>query len=481
VIKFSAVFHVLGLLIMFIGVFMLFPAALALYYGEGDFTALLVSAGISIVFGLGTVLITPKPGEIRHRDGFAIVTLGWIGAAVFGSLPFYLSGEIPGYINCFFETMSGFTTTGATILTDIEGLPKGLLFWRSLTQWLGGMGIIVLSLAILPILGIGGMQLYKAEVPSPTSDKLSPRVRETAKLLWYVYVAFTVVEIIFLRAGGMTLYDAVCHSFSTMATGGFSTKNGSIGQYGSAYFDIVIIVFMLIGGTNFALHHKALKGNFKAYWQDQEFKFYIGLLFSVSVIIFISLYLSGENDTTKTVRESVFQVVSIGTTTGYGTADYEHWSAFSQIIIFVLMFVGGCAGSTGGSMKIIRIMLLVKYGFTELKKTIHPDAIIPVRFNGNPVPEEVIGKILSFFLLFVGIFAISSIIMTAMGLDFMTAIGACAASIGNIGPGLANVGPTDNYAAIPGAGKLLLSFLMLIGRLEVFTVLVLFHPSFWNK
>ena len=480
-IRFSAVFYVLGLLIMYIGVFMLVPAWLAFYYGDGDLVPLLISAGISFICGLAAILITTKPDDIRHKDGFAIVTLGWIGAAVFGSLPYYISGAIPGYINCFFETMSGFTTTGASILTDIESLPRGLLFWRSLTQWLGGMGIIVLSLAILPILGIGGMQLYKAEVPGPTSDKLSPRVHETAKLLWYVYIAFTVVEIILLWAGGMTLYDSACHTFGTMATGGFSTKNGSLGGYNSAYFDIVVIVFMLIAGTNFALHYKALKGNVKAYWQDQEFRFYIGLLATVSVIVFISLYFTGQNEIAKTARDSVFQVVSIGTTTGYGTEDYEQWSAFPQIIIFVLMFVGGCAGSTGGSMKIIRILLLVKYGFAELKKAIHPDAVIPVRFNGNPVPDEVIGKILSFFLLFVGIFVISSIIMTAMGLDFMTAIGACAASIGNIGPGLADVGPTDNYAAIPDAGKLLLSFLMLIGRLEIFTVLVVFHPSFWKK
>lgn len=316
-IRFSAVIHILGLLVVFIGIFMLIPAALAFYYGDGDFSPIILSAGVSIITGVIISFFTKAPDEIKLKEGFAIVTFGWIGAALFGSLPFYLSGSIPSYIDCFFETMSGFTTTGASILTNIEDLPRGLLFWRSLTQWLGGMGIIVLSLAILPILGIGGMQLYKAEVPGPTSDKLSPRVRETAKLLWYVYVAFTVVEIIFLWAGGMTLYDAVCHTFATMATGGFSTKNGSIGQYGSAYFDIIIIVFMLIAGTNFALHHKALKGNIKAYWQDQEFRFYIGLLSVITIMVFLDLYLSGQGSTGKNARDAAFQVVSIGTTTVY--------------------------------------------------------------------------------------------------------------------------------------------------------------------
>lgn len=488
-IRFSAILNILGLLLIFIGIFMLIPAAIAFHYGDGDLVALLVSSGISVMFGFIAFYFTKIPDEIRLKEGFAIVTFGWGAAALFGSLPFYISGAIPSIVDCFFETMSGFTTTGASILTDIEIMPRGVLFWRSLTHWLGGMGIILLSLAILPILGIGGMQLYKAEVPGPTGDKLSPRVRETAKLLWYVYVIFTMVEMFLLWIGGMPLYDAACHTFGTMATGGFSTKNGSIGSYDSAYFDIVIIIFMIIAGTNFALHYKALRGDVKAYWRDQEFKFLIGIITVMTAIIFINVYLNNQADAARAAREAVFQVVSISTTTGYSTANWEEWNAVSQFILFTLMFVGGCAGSTGGSMKIVRIMLLLKYGFTELKKAIHPDAIIPIRFNGNPVPQEVINKILSFFLLFIGIFVVSTIIMamimSKMELDFMTAfmtaMGSVAASIGNIGPGLANVGTNHNYADVPVAGKILLSFLMLVGRLEIFTVLVLFHPAFWRK
>ncbi|MFC1514130.1 TrkH family potassium uptake protein [candidate division KSB1 bacterium] len=480
-IRVSVILNVLGLLLVFIGLFMLIPAGIAFYYGDGDFQAILVSAALSIFVGLLSFYFTNIPDDIRPKEGFSIVTFGWFAVTLFGALPFYFSASIPSFIDCFFETMSGFTTTGASILNDIEGLPRGILFWRSLTHWLGGMGIILLSLAILPILGVGGMQLYKAEVPGPTSDKLSPRVRQTAKILWYVYVLFTFIEILLLKLGGMTLYDASCHTFGTMATGGFSTKGASIGHYNSAYFDIVIIVFMLIAGTSFSLHYKALRGNFKVYLKDQEFRYFMGLMLVITLLIFMNVYTSSHETAGKALRDSAFQVVSIGTTTGYGTADYEQWNTFSQILLFTLMFVGGCAGSTGGGMKIVRIALLVKYSISELKKAIHPDAVIPIRFNGRPVSSEIINKILSFSLLFLGLFVVSTIIMSLMGLDFLTAMGAVAASIGNIGPGLANVGPTDNYADIPAAGKFLLSMLMLIGRLEVFTVLVVFHPSFWKK
>jgi len=460
---------------------MLLPTVIALYYGEGDAAALFISSVISILAGFIAYRLTRISGDITPKEGFAVVTFGWIIVALFGSLPFYLSGAISSYVDCFFETMSGFTTTGASILTNIEGLPKGILFWRSLTHWLGGMGIILLSIAILPILGIGGMQLFKAEVPGPTSDKLSPRVKETARILWYVYAIFTVIEIMLLKIGGMTLYDAACHTFGTMATGGFSTKNASIGHYDSAYFDYVIIFFMFVAGTNFSLHYKALKGDVKAYWRDQEFKFYLRMNVVLIVIVLIDVMLTTKNPALLSLRHAVFQVISIGTTTGYGTADYEQWSAVSQFILFILMFIGGCAGSTGGGMKIMRILLLLKYAVAELKKAFHPDAILPVKFNNNIVSLDVITKILGFFLLFVLLFVVSTLVMAMMGLDFMTAIGAVAASIGNIGPGLGGVGPTDNYAAIPVAGKLLLTVLMLVGRLEVFTVVVLFHPAFWKK
>ncbi len=459
------------------------PAFIALYYGEGDAPALFISSAVSITLGLAAFYLTRKniTDDIRPKEGFAIVAFGWIVSGLLGALPFYLSGAIPSPVDCIFETISGYTTTGASILSDIELLPKGILFWRSLTHWLGGMGIILLSLAILPILGIGGMQLYKAEVPGPTSDKLSPRVRETAKRLWYIYFAFTLIEIALLYFGGMDLFDSACHTFGTMATGGFSTQNSSIGQYNSAFFDYIIVIFMAIAGTNFALHYKAITGDVKAYARDEEFKFFMGLMLFVVTIITIDILLTSDSGFAGAVRDSVFQAFSIGTTTGYGTADYEKWSSISQFLLFMLMFIGGCAGSTGGGMKIVRIMLLLKYGIAELKKMIHPDAVVPVRFNNSPVSQDVVTKILGFFLLFILLFVLSTIIMTMMGLDLLTALGSVAASLGNIGPGLGDVGPTDNYAAIPVAGKILLSFLMLIGRLEVFTILVIFHPSFWKR
>jgi len=460
---------------------MLIPAVIALYYAEGDASSLFISSVISLVVGFLAFRLTKITGDISPKEGFAIVSFGWITVALFGSLPFYLSGAIPSFVDCFFETMSGFTTTGASILTNIEGFPKGVLFWRSLTHWLGGMGIILLSLAILPLLGIGGMQLYKAEVPGPTSDKLRPRVRETARILWYVYAGISILEMILLKLGGMPLFDAACHTFGTMATGGFSTKNSSIGHYDSAYFDYIVIFFMFAAGTNFSLHYRAIKGDVKAYMRDQEFRFYASLFIIVICIILTDILIHQDTTVGRAVRHAVFQTVSIGTTTGYVTADYERWSAVSQFILFSLMFIGGCAGSTGGGMKIMRILLLLKYSIAELKKSFHPDAIIPVRFNGKVVSLEVITKILGFFLLFILLFVLSTIIMTMMGLDFMTAIGSVVASIGNIGPGLGDVGPTDNYAAIPTAGKMLLTLLMLVGRLEVFTVLVLFHPQFWRK
>ncbi|MFC1729368.1 TrkH family potassium uptake protein [candidate division KSB1 bacterium] len=480
-IRSATIIKILGLLLIFTGLFMLIPAAIALHYAEGDAPALIISSLLSIAVGFAAFKLTSVTGDISPKEGFAIVAFGWLVVVVFGSLPPYLSGAIPSYIDCFFETMSGFTTTGASILTDIESIPKGILFWRSLTHWLGGMGIILLSLAILPILGIGGMQLYKAEVPGPTSDKLSPRIRETARILWYVYLIFTTIEIALLKIGGMTLFDAACHTFGTMATGGFATKNSSIGHYNSTYFDTVIIIFMFIAGTNFSLHYKALRGNPGAYLKDQEFRFYSVLFIIISGIVIVDVLIQTGSSAGTAIRHAVFQVVSIGTTTGYGTADYEQWSAVSQFLLFLLMFIGGCAGSTGGGMKIMRLMLLLKYAVTEVKKAFHPDAVIPVRFNEQSVPQDVLTKILGFFLLFILLFVISTIIMTMLGLDFMTAIGSVAANIGNIGPGLGEVGPTDNYAAIPTAGKILLSILMLIGRLEVFTVVVLFHPSFWKK
>lgn len=476
-----SVIRVLSFLLIFLAAAMLLPVPFSLYYGDADYVALLLSAGITLLFGFIGFKASRLDKDLRPKEGFAIVTFGWLSFAVFGSLPFLLSGAIPSYTDAFFETMSGFTTTGATILSDIERLPHGVLFWRSLTHWIGGMGIIVLSLAILPFLGVGGMQMYKAEVPGPTADRLTPRIAQTAKILWGVYVAFTAAEAALLMLGGMNLFDALCHAFGTLATGGYSTQNSSIGAFGSAYIDYVVIVFMLIAGTNFALHYRFIKGDFMAYFRNQEFLFFISLLGLATFFIGLDTYFNHYHNLAETVQKSLFQVVAILTTTGYGTADYEQWSFSSQFILFVLMFFGGCAGSTGGGIKMLRVHVLLKSVFAEITRLVHPHAVVPVRIGMQTVPREVVAHIVGFFILFVMIFVVSVFIMSAMGLDMPTSFGSVAATLGNIGPGLGNVGPTDNYGHIPTPGKWFLTFLMLSGRLELYTVIILLSPSFWKK
>jgi trk system potassium uptake protein TrkH len=441
----------------------------------------LISAALTLVFGFVAFKSTTFDHDLRPKEGFAVVTFGWLFFSMFGALPFILSGSIPSFTNAFFETMSGFTTTGATTLTDIEVVPHGILFWRSLTHWIGGMGIIVLSLAILPFLGVGGMQLFKAEVPGPVADRLTPRITETAKILWVVYVAFTAVETALLMLGGMTLFDALCHAFGTLATGGYSTQNASIGAYGSAYIDYVVIFFMLAAGTNFTLHYRFLKGDFKAYFRNQEFVFFISLVGVATLLIGIDTYIHLYKNILESLQKSLFQVASILTTTGYGTADYEQWSFSSQFILFTLMFFGGCAGSTGGGIKMVRIQLLAKFVFSEITRLIHPHAVVPVRMGNAAVPREVVANVVGFFILYVLIFVFGVFIMSSMGLDMPTSFGSVAATLGNIGPGLGGVGPTDNYAQIPAVGKWFLSLLMLMGRLEIYTVIILLSPSFWKK
>jgi trk system potassium uptake protein TrkH len=480
-VRFSSVIHILGFLLMFLAFAMLLPVAFSLYYGDGDHTALLISAAITLVFGFVTYKATRFAQDLRPKEGFAIVTFGWLAFSAFGSLPFLISGTIPSVTDAFFETMSGFSTTGATILTDIEVLPHGVLFWRSLTHWIGGMGIIVLSLAILPFLGIGGMELFKAEVPGPVADKLTPRVTETAKILWGVYVIITAAEVGLLLLGGMDLFESLCHAFGTMATGGFSTRNASIGAYDSAYIDYVITFFMILAGTNFALHYRFLRGDFRAYLRSPEFMFFLSIIGIAVAIIGVDTFSHHYGDTALTARNTLFQVVSIVTTTGFGTADYEEWSFASQFVLFVLMFLGGCAGSTGGGMKIIRIHVLVKFVFNEITHLLHPHAVRPVRIGSNAIPRDVVQNVVGFFITFILLFIAGVLIMAALGLDMATSFGAVAATINNIGPGLGGVGPTDNYAHIPAVGKWVLAFLMLVGRLEVFTVIILFSPSYWRK
>ncbi len=454
----------------------------SLYYGDNDVTVLLgCGLGTSLVGTIIFLLTRDHEKDLRKREGYIVVSIGWLVMSLFGAIPFVVHGSIPSYTDAFFETMSGFTTTGASILNDIESMPHGLLFWRSMTQWLGGMGMIVLSIAILPILGIGGMQLFVAEVPGPTKDKIHPRVRETAKRLWGIYLLFTIVETGLLLLGGMNLFDAINHSFTTMATGGFSTKQASIAAYDSPFIHYVMILFMFIAGTNFTLHYHLLHRNFKSAFENDEFRFYLKIIGVVVLIVIAGLLLEEYAGFEKTFRDALFQVVSIVTTTGYVTADYELWGTFFQVLFFLLLFTGGCAGSTGGGIKMVRHYILIKNSIIELKRLIHPRAVIPVRFNQGTVATDIITNVLAFFLFYIFVFVAGTLIMSLIGLDFLTAVGATATSIGNVGPAIAGVGPTLNFANIPDLGKWVLSFLMLMGRLELFTVLIIFSPAFWQK
>ncbi|MEM7369290.1 MAG: TrkH family potassium uptake protein [Bacteroidota bacterium] len=482
--RFTTILNVLGLLISICGLAMLTAIPFSLYFGEGDFGAILGSGACSLLLGGGIWLLTrsSRRQELKKRDGYLVVTLGWIAMSFIGAVPYVWSGAIPSFTDAFFETISGFTTTGASILgQEIEQLPKGLHFWRAMTHWIGGMGIIVLTIAILPLLGIGGMQLYAAEVPGPTPDKLTPRIKETAKRLWIIYFSLTALEMVLLWIGGMSFFDAVCHSMSTLSTGGFSTRQGSMGDF-SAYHQYIVILFMFFAGTNFSLTYFALRGKPLRLWKNEEFRWYVYFCSTLIVLTTLIVYLRGNLSVEQAFRDSSFQVISIMTTTGFGTADFTTWGNFLLVLFFVMMFMGACAGSTSGGMKTIRFLVVFKNSYLELKRQIHPKAILPVRFNGKAISQDVVSKIIAFFLIFILIFILGCFVMSAMGLDFMTSLGAVAATLGNIGPGIGAVGPGDaeNFKVIGDGGKWFLSFLMLLGRLELFTVLMLFTPFFWR-
>ncbi len=480
--NFRIVFQVLGLLLLIEGIFMWLCIPVSLLYHDHELLSLGISGMISVVSGGMLWLFNLRATKsLSARDGFLIVTIGWILFSVFGSLPFIVSGEISSVTDAFFETVSGFTTTGASILDDIEALPHGLLFWRSLTQWLGGMGIIVMSLAILPLLGVGGMQLFVAEVPGPAPDKLHPRIKETAKRLWAIYIIFTGAEALLLLLGDMDLFDAICHSFTSMATGGYSTKQASIAYWDSPYIQYVITFFMFLAGTNFTLSYFALHLRFGKVWKNEEFRYYAGFLAAFTLLVAMILHLTENQPAETSFRHAVFQVVSISTTTGFVTSDYLRWIPVLGIVMFILMFFGGSAGSTGGGIKILRIALILKNSSMELRRLIHPSALIPVRFNGNAVSPGILNNVFAFVSFYIITVIIGVVVLAAMGYDLGTCFGAVAATLGNIGPGIGLVGPVENYSHLPVFGKWFLSFLMLIGRLELFTVLILFAPAFWRK
>lgn len=491
-IDFRLVSGILGGLIFCLGVSMLLPCLIALIYHEASWSAFLVTAGGTMAAG-GLLFYKYKPEhELRMREAFLIVALIWFLGSLFSAFPFVLSGSLESYTDAVFEAMSGLTTTGATIFggitasgiqnPDIESLDKSILFWRSLSHWLGGMGIIVLTLALLPLLGIGGMQLYQAEYSGSTADKITPRIQETALLLWTIYVGLTAGEFVLLWLHpSMDWFEAMNHAFATLATGGFSTKNASVAAFDSVYIDAVITLFMFLAGINFALHFRMFTGDPKPFFENREFRFYVLLTAIFTVGIVGGLVITQDYSIGEALQYGTFQVVSIVTTTGFGTDDYMLWLPFSSFLLFLLFFTGGCAGSTGGGIKMIRLMIIMKNISREFKQLIHPQAILPIRLGNKVVEQKILKTILGFFVMYFIVFAAGAIIMTTMGFDMMSSMGASIASLGNIGPGWGEFGPINNYAKIPIFGKWVLLILMMIGRLELFTVLVLFTPWFWKN
>ncbi|MCU0561757.1 MAG: TrkH family potassium uptake protein [Desulfobacterales bacterium] len=476
------VLNVIGLLTLFSGLTMLAPLGVGVFFADASVIPLLVSIGITVLFGLILHLAfrRVRVEVLSPREAMAIVALGWVAIGALGALPFLLGIDLMP-VDAVFEAVSGFTTTGSTILTDIESVPKGLLFWRSQIQWLGGMGIIVLSIAILPFLKLGGMQLYKAEVPSPVPDRLRPHIRDTAMVLWKVYAAFTLLQVLLLMIGGMDLFDAFCHAFTTMPTGGYSTWNASIAHFDSLYLDLVFIAFMLIAGINFSLHYLLVRGQPLAFWRDTECRFFLALVLVLTAVVAWDIHGTVYASLGEALRFAAFQVVSIVTTTGYATADYELWPGASQLILLLCMFVGASAGSTAGGMKCLRVIVALKYCYRELFLLLHPHAVSRIKLSGKPVSEDVVRSVIGFLALYVGIFAAGILLVALTGVDFTTSMAAVATTLGNVGPGFGTVGPTENFAHIPEAAKWILIWCMLLGRLEIYTVLILFVPEFYRK
>lgn len=461
---------------------MLLGVPFAIQFDE-DTTPLLVSGGGVIAAGVIMFLVFKRQTdveELTNREGYLIVALGWITMAIVGMIPYLVSGAIESIADAFFETMSGLTTTGASILNDIEAVPKNILFWRSLTQWIGGMGIIVLTVALLPLIGVGGMQMFIAEAPGISPDKIKPRIRQTAVRLWLIYLSFTLTETVLLMFGGMTFFDALNHGLTTMATGGFSTYNASmIGQ--APYIQYVIILFMFLAGVNFTISYFALKLKLNKVWENEEFKAYLTTTLLFIAITTAGIYVFTPTGFEQSFRDGAFQVVSIITTTGYVSADYTAWAPLLTVLFFMFFFLGGSAGSTAGGVKIVRHVVLLKNSVLELKRLMHPSAIVPVRLNGKAIAPNITYHVLAFIMLYITVFVIGSILVGFTGLDLITTISAVATSLGNVGPGFGGVGPLNNFSAIPDITKWILSFLMLCGRLELFTVLILFTPYFWRR
>lgn len=484
--NYCQIFNIVSILMLILCAVLMVPFAIAVGYGEAAsasaFGYTVLGAGL-IFFTLFWVTRRKRVKEFRIRDGLLAVSLSWLFAAAVGSLPYVFSGAIPSLADAFFETMSGLTTTGASVLTEIESLPRSVLFWRALTHWIGGMGIVVLTIAILPLLGVSGLNLMKAEAPGPTVEKISDKIATTAKVLWLIYVGLTVLETLFLLFGGLSFFDALTHSFATLATGGFSTRNSSVAAFHSAYVDWVVTVFMLLAGINFALIFRLLTGHFRTFFKNSELQAYLLIVVLASLVIAVNLTFSkgGYGSFGESLRYSAFQVASIITTTGFASADYTLWPAFSQFIVFLLMFVGGCAGSTAGGIKVVRLTLLQRMARKEFKQLIHPQGVFAVKMNGRVVDQKSANNAAVFVFLYFLFLLLTTGVVAFFGSDLLTAFSAALATVGNIGPGFGRVGPVENYSFFAAPVKWFLSFAMMAGRLELFTVFVLFMPKFWKN
>ena len=493
--NYKIIFHLFGLLFLFNGVYMLLSSLVSSLYNDGVTFQLFMSGITVVLIGIVTMIFTRNhPKEMNKREGYIVVAFGWLIMSLSGTLPYLFTEAISSFTDAFFETMSGYTTTGASILNDIEIIPKGVLFWRSLTHWIGGMGIIVLAIAILPLLGIGGMQLFAAEAPGPSTDKLHPRITDTAKRLWLIYFGYTIAETILLKVAGMSFFDAINHSMATLSTGGFSTKNASLAYWNNKpLIQYIVMLFMFLAGTNFVLSYFAFKGKIKKVIHDEEFKLYFKFIAIFTTIVSLIIYFKADvslssidhpmvlGELESAFRHGLFQVLTVITTTGFVSADYTLWTPFLVVFFFGLMFLGGSAGSTAGGVKVVRHLIMIKNGFIEFKRTLHPNAILPVRYNTKSVSGDIVFNILAFFILYMLSFVIGALVFSMLGVNFESAVGVAASSLGNVGPALGNFGPVNNYAELPMIGKWWSSFLMLIGRLELFTVLILLTPFFWRN
>ncbi|MCT4665601.1 MAG: TrkH family potassium uptake protein [Flavobacteriales bacterium] len=493
--NYAMVMQIIAVIVRFSGGFILLSSFVSWFYEEKVFVDILLTGLLLIGLSfIGKFFPKTQDKELSKRDGYLVVALGWIFLTISGALPYWFSGAIPNFTDAAFESISGFTTTGSSILTDIESMPKGLLFWRSMTHWLGGMGIIVLAVAILPLLGVGGMQLFVAEAPGPSADKLRPRIADTAKRLWILYVALTGIQSILLRIAGMNWFDSVNHALCTLSTGGFSTKNASLAHWNdNPWIQYIVIIFMFIAGANFVLTYFALNGKVKKLTGNEEFRYYFGIVALFTIVSTLFIYFQADVSQSSIAhpmvwgalesafRHALFQVLAVITTTGFVTADFTMWTPILTVLFFGMMFLGGSAGSTSGGVKFVRHIIMIKNGFMEFKRQLHPKAIIPVRFNGKAVHMKIVYNILAFFVIYMSFFIIGALALALTGLDFLTAIGGSATALGNVGPGLGDVSPVDNFAHLPAAAKWITSFLMIIGRLELFTFLIILTPYFWSE